>query len=61
MKQCPKCGADTNMMVNATMIIPTKYEHKLSKTALRDKHVQLYGVDWEKASYFCNDKCGKIA
>lgn len=43
-------------MVNVTMIMPSRYESRLSKVALRSKDIKLYGASWDAARFIC--ECG---
>ena len=56
--KCPKCGSSTEMMVDVIVKMPSEMESKLSKTAFRKKEVEILGVAWYKARYFC--KCGWV-
>jgi hypothetical protein len=56
---CPKCGENSlDVMVNISMVIPMDHMHELSKKAIRDKRVEIWGADWDRSSWFCkNPKC----
>ena len=56
--KCPKCNSGTEIMVDVTLVIPSEYEHKLSKRAIRDKRTEIWSANWTKAMFFCVDeKC----
>jgi len=56
--KCPKCGSeDISLSVNVSMVMPAKYAHKLSKTALRSKDIELWSASWDTAFCICGN-CG---
>jgi hypothetical protein len=59
---CPMCNQDNvEMMVDVTMIIPSHMESRLSKTNIKSKDVQIYAVNWPRATYLCKTMdCGWI-
>lgn len=55
---CPKCGSNTTMMIQVTMVIPSEMTSQLSKKNIAKKEVQLWGVNWDSADHICtNPKC----
>lgn len=61
MNQCPRCGSDTRMTVQAVISAPGKLEGLLSKRALRRKDVFLQAVLWETANFICtNPECRNV-
>jgi len=46
-------------MVDVTMVIPFEFNHLISKKNVRDKRVEFWGANWERASMFCKEEgCG---
>lgn len=58
--KCKHCDEEPVIMVNVLMSIPESMGNKLSKLAIRDKRVELWGASWNTASYICRQH-GKIA
>jgi len=47
------------MMVDITIVLPAKYQSQLTKKVLYSKECEVWGANWERASYFCkNPECG---
>jgi hypothetical protein len=44
------------MMVDVTMIMPSKFESRLTKKLIASKDVRLYAANWDRARHMC--KCG---
>lgn len=54
---CKECKGDMNMMVDLTVVMPAKYESKLTKKIMASKEFKVYGASWGRATYICS-KCG---
>lgn len=53
---CQKCGSDKiDMMVDITIVLPAKYESRITKKVLYSKECEVWGANWERAAYFCKN------
>lgn len=54
MMNCPRCNSAITVQLNLIIVIPGELLHRVSKTALRRKDVQILGADWDRATYVCS-------
>ena len=52
---CPECEAEMYMTVDVIMNIPSSMESQLSKKNIAKKEVQIFGVKWSSAYYYCKE------
>ena len=57
MMYCKECGSETNMMLQLTVVIPSKHKSKLTKKIMASKEFKVWGANWDDADYIC-PKCG---
>jgi hypothetical protein len=55
--RAPPCKHAWRVKIDLFLDIPLALMHKLSKRALRSRHVRVDGVNWPKAYTYCG-KCG---
>ena len=56
--ECPNCGSDKlTIMTTMTVSFPFEWMRKLTKKKLRSKDFEIWGANWDRASYICKG-CG---
>ncbi len=56
--KCPNCGEELFANVKVIMNIPSSMVSLLSKKNIAKKEVQILGVYWDSAYYYCkNETC----
>ena len=55
--KCKVCGKTLWMQVNIIVRAPATFEGNMSKKSIRKKEVEVMGVDWPRARYYCEGLC----
>jgi len=58
-RQCTKCGSNTRIMVQLTVVIDSEHEGNLTKEVLLSENTIIYSANWDSMDVICN-KCGHV-